>query len=506
MVEEVESKGLADQTGLIASGISLSFGGQKVLDSVDIHLEPGRVHAITGENGAGKSSLAKVIAGIYRSESGSISFNRADLRLKDPRSALRQGITLIHQEPLIFPDLSIGENIFAGNLPKRGPKIDWDLVYQRSRDLLDKLGSNLDVRTSAGTLSIADQQMLEIAAAMSYEAKVWIFDETTAPLTPTEVARLFGLINELKQQGCAIGIVTHHMDEVFTISDDITVLRNGKKVVQLLTQNTTKNEVVSHMVGRDLDNQTQRTERTDQEIAFQIQNATGPGFQAVDFTIHRGEIFGVAGLVGAGRTELARAIFGITKPTSGQLKLDGQPYEVNNPGEAIKAGVVLVPEDRRGAGLCIEQSILDNTTLPGLKRFASKIGILSRNKAITTVQPKLDDLATKYQSLDQPVGQLSGGNQQKVVLTKWLLEEPKLLILDEPTRGVDIGAKADVHRQIRHLASQGVAILLISSDLPEVLSLSDRIGVMRKGEIVGTLAAAEATEALVVSLASGGQA
>ena len=495
----------SDAQGLTALGISLSFGEFQVLRSVNFQLKPGRIHAITGENGAGKSSLGKIIAGLYKPTTGTVALDGHPLHLNSPREGLAHGIALIHQEPLTFPDLSIAENILAGNLPVRGGRVDWNEANRKSAELLSQLGSLLDVKQTAGTLSIADQQLLELAAALAHDAKVWIFDETTAPLTPTEAEGLFKIMRTLRDKGCCIAFVSHHLDEVFGIADEITVLRGGELVAHLQTSDTTKTEVVRHMVGRSIDPTEHTYREPATEVALAIGDLSGPGFQNVSFCVRKGEIFGISGLIGAGRTEVARALFGITKSTQGAAELFGKPYSPSSPKEAIDFGVQLVPEDRRGAGLMIERSILDNASLVQVKTFANSLGLINLKSQQSAIFPILEQLKTAMRSTQQPVGQLSGGNQQKVVLTKSLLKTPRLIIFDEPTRGVDIGAKFDVHQLIRDLADSGVAIILISSDLPEVLNLSDRIGVMRRGTIVGTLARAEATQEKIIALASGGQ-
>ena len=491
---------------LVATGLCLSFGGFQVLKEVDFELLPGRIHAITGENGAGKSSLGKVLAGLYRPDSGALSIGDQPISPSSVRDGLRQGIALIHQEPLTFPDLSITENILAGNLPAGRIGVNWGRAHAKSQELLVRLGSKLDVKRTAGTLSIADQQILELAAALAHEARFFIFDETSAPLTPPEAQALFKIMRELRDQGCGIGFVSHHLDEVFEIADEITVLREGQKVAHLQITETSQAEIVRHMVGRAVE-QSKRTARAlSAEVALSVEHLSGPGFDDVSFTVNAGEIFGIGGLVGAGRTELARALYGISRVSSGQVKLLGQTYKPKNPQEAIQSGVNLVPEDRRGAGLMLERSIKENASLQRVKDFANRFGVVSTQLQDEQVVPLLDSLKTVLRSVEQPVGQLSGGNQQKVVLAKSLLRAPRLLILDEPTRGVDIGAKFDVHALIRELADSGVTILLISSDLPEVLALSDRIGVMRRGNLVATLTASEATREKVISLASGGSA
>jgi rhamnose transport system ATP-binding protein len=494
------------RTGLIASEIRLSFAGLKVLNDVSIQLVPGRIHAITGENGAGKSSLGKVLAGLYHPDGGSIQLNGEVLHLGSPCDGLANGIALIHQEPLAFPDLSIAENILAGNLPVEKGRVDWKLARVQSAGLLKRLGSELDVTKNAGTLSIADQQLLELAAALSHEAQVWIFDETTAPLTPPEVKRLFVIMRELRDQGCCIAFVSHHLDEVFEISDEITVLRGGERIACVQTRETTPSEVIRHMVGREFSTSLREPRTVSDEVALDVDNLSGIGFDDVSFAAQRGEIFGITGLVGAGRTEVARSLFGITKPTSGSVRLFGARFSPRNPQDSIQKGMQLVPEDRRGAGLMMERSILENASLVQIKTFAGSWGLLNFQKQESSVNPLLTRLRTALRSTQQAVGQLSGGNQQKIVLAKSLLQTPRIIILDEPTRGVDVGAKFDVHSLIRELADSGVTVILISSDLPEVLSLSDRIGVMRRGSMVGTLDGCTATQEEIIALASGGDA
>lgn len=494
---------LSSFSGLKASQIQLSFGGFQALKSVDIELKPGSIHAITGENGAGKSSLGKVIAGLYRADQGSVILDGQPISLKSARDGLRHGIALIHQEPLPFVDLSVAENILTGSLPTKGLFIDWPAAKAKAKTLLEKLGSSLSVDKQASSLSIADQQMLELAAALAHDAKVWIFDETTAPLTPNEVKSLFRIMRELRDQGCALAIVTHHLEEVFEIADEITVLRDGAKVAHLPTASTTPAEIVRLMVGRELAEQRFGTSYSTSQVKLNVERMGGPGFHDISLKIHAGEVYGLAGLVGSGRTEFARALFGITKPSSGTFSLDGKQAQFKDPAQAMAAGVALVTEDRRGDGLMMNRSILENASLPTIKTYASKLGILSSQREESTVAPMLQQLHTAMRSHHQTVSDLSGGNQQKVVLSKWLLHRPKLLILDEPTRGVDVGAKAEIHKLIRELAKDGISVLLISSDLPEVMALSDRIGVMRRGTLAGELNQSEINDEALMHLATG---
>lgn len=489
------------QGGLRASGITVTFAGVDVVKDVDIELRFGEVHAITGENGAGKSSLAKAIAGVYRPRTGTIELGGKNLKLANPREGLAEGIALIHQEPHTFPDLDVAENIFAGHLPAKGPLVDWGAGYRQAKDLLDRLHAGLNPKSGVGGLSVAQQQRVELASALSHDAKVWIFDETTAPLTPKEVAELFEIMRALRDHGCALVIVTHRLHEIFEIADRITVLRDGKKVAERTTAETNVDEVIRLMVGRDLEGRIEGTIRPG-NVVLETKNLSGPGFEDISLSVREGEIVGLAGLVGAGRTELARVLFGVEQPTGGSIQLNGGGARVDSPRKAKALGIALVPEDRRQDGLLLPQAISFNATLPALSGL-SKSGVLQPKAEREATQDYAERLGLVRRSLDQAVVELSGGNQQKVVLSKWLMTNPKLLILDEPTRGVDVGAKAEVHRQIRKLADEGLAVLMISSDLPEVLSLSDRILVMREGSIAAEFDAKEASEEKIMTAAAG---
>ncbi len=489
--------------GLRAAGITISFGGIDVVAGVDIKLRSGEIHALVGENGAGKSSLAKAIAGVYRPRLGSLELNGVGVKFRNPREALDAGVALIHQEPITFPDLSVAENIFAGHHLRCGPFVRWSATLARSRELLESLGVALDPASPVAGLSVAARQQVELASALSHDATVWIFDETTAPLTPKEVAELFTVMRRLRDQGCALLIVTHHLQEVFAIADRITVLRDGKKVAEKTVAESNEDEIVRLMVGRELSLERHEAREAGEELLV-TRGLCGPGFRDIDLTVRCGEIVGLAGLVGAGRTELARALFGITRPTAGRMLLEGQEVQVASPRTALRLGISLVPEDRLHEGLLLPQSIAVNSTLAYLARLCNGGWLHQKN-----IHAETNKYAARFRlacrNTDQAVSELSGGNQQKVVLAKWLMTQPKLLILDEPTRGVDVGAKSEVHRIIRELAQEGMAVLMISSDLPEVLHLSDRIAVMREGRIVAQLNGAEATEEQIMFAATGQQ-
>lgn len=484
--------------------LNVELGGLLILKGIDFELRPGEVHAITGENGAGKSTLAKVIAGIYQPVSGSLFLEGNVVTIKSPGDAIQKGVALIHQEPLIFPDLDVASNIYVGRMPKARGMVDHSSAQKRADEILKQLGVGFDSRSDVGSLSIAEQQMVELATAMSENAKVWIFDETTASLTPKEVAELFKIIRDLKAKGCAIAIVTHHLDEVFEIADTVTVLRDGTKVAEKPITELTQPELVSLMVGREIEQQHIQSQHAEPgEVYLEVQNLVGPGYNNVSLEVRSREIVGIAGLVGAGRTEVARSLFGITHPTSGRISVGGQSISIKNPHHAQQIGIALVPEDRQRHGLFPTLEIGYNTSATILSAN-SKAGWVNQGALKTAALAILESFKTVYRNLTQPVNQLSGGNQQKTVIGRCLLQDPKLLILDEPTRGVDVGARREVHQFLRRQSDEGKAILMISSDLPELLTVTDRIYVMHQGRIVGQMSTREATEESIMALAFGG--
>jgi len=489
----------------------MAFGGVEVVKGVDVALVPGEVHAIVGENGAGKSTVAKILAGVHRPTGGTVEIGGHPIAFENPRQAIERGIALIHQEPLTFPDLDVAENIFAGHPPTRGllKRVDWPAMHARAQEILDRLGVKLSSASRVGGLSVADQQFVELAAALSRDAKALLMDETTAALTPKEVAELFTIVRRLRDEGTALAFVTHHLDEVFEIADRITVMRDDEKVAELLPKETDVREVVRLMVGRDVGDRSTRRSlffAEEKKAALSVRNLSKEGrFSGVSFDVFPGEIVGLAGLVGAGRTDVCRAIFGIEKPTSGTVDLAGAPAGIRNPRDAVRQGVALVPEDRQHEGLLMPMTIGENGSLAILRRLA-RFGWRSEIAEQTAVDGYLERLHTSYRSSRQTVKELSGGNQQKVVLAKWLMSEPKVLILDEPTRGVDVGAKAEIHALIDDLVGKGLAILLVSSDLPELLDLSDRVLVMKEGRLVGEFGRADATPERVMFAATGQEA
>ncbi len=487
----------------------MAFGGQEVVKGVDLQLNAGEVHAIVGENGAGKSTVAKLIAGVHQPTAGVIRLNDKPIVLENPRHAIHLGIALIHQEPLTFPDLDVAENIFVGHQPLRNrlSGVDWPSMRARAKTILDELGVLIDPRALVSDLSVADQQMVELACALSHDAKVLLMDETTASLTPKEVAELFAIVRKLKAQGKAIAFVSHHLDEIFEIADRITVMRDGEKVGELIPSETTIDELIRLMVGRSVDATAKRTQRlVDIPPILRVDKLTRTGqFRDVSFEVRPGEIVGLAGLVGAGRTEVCRTLFGIDRPTSGTISIDGKPVTIRRPSDAMSLGIAFVPEDRQHEGLLMPMTIEQNATLSILGRL-SKLGWIDTKRERSLAQEFAEKLQTAFRSVSQPVKELSGGNQQKIVLAKWLLTEPRLLILDEPTRGVDVGAKDQVHRLILELVDQGLAILVVSSDLPELLALCDRVVVMKEGVVIRELSRDEATPERVMLAATGQEA
>ncbi len=483
----------------------MAFAGVEVLKGIDLDLFPGEVHGIIGENGAGKSTMGKLIAGVYRPTGGTISINGEPKTLANPRAAMALGVALIHQEPLTFPDLDVAENIFIGRQPVgAGRRVDWKGMQAKAAELLNSLGVHLDPRAKVRGLSVADQQMVELAAALSQNAKVLILDETTASLTPKEVEELFVIVRRLRDQGCAIAFVSHRLNEVFEICNRITVLRDGEKVGERIPSESDVQEIVRMMVGRELASEKfQPANHSAERFMLEVEGLSqGTTFSDITFGVRKGEIVGLAGLVGAGRTDVARAIFGITQPTAGTVKVDGAVVEVKNPKSAMASGLALVPEDRQHHGLLMPVSIAENACL-AILRSLSKAGWVNKKQINSRSAEYASRLQVAMRDVSQPVRDLSGGNQQKVVLAKWLMTQPKVLILDEPTRGIDVGAKAEVHRLMRELADSGLAILMISSDLQEVLAVSERVMVMREGKLLKIFEPGTATQENIMLAATG---
>ena len=490
---------------LSVSGIAKSFAGVQALRGVSFDLRPGEVHALVGENGAGKSTLIKVITGAHRPDAGSIEIEGHPVLHHSPQLARSLGIAVIYQQPALFPDLSVAENMAlgyeSGGLWRR---IDWRARFARAKELLDRIGARIDPDAAVGTLTMPEQQMVEIAKSLGGRAKVLIMDEPTASLPEHEVENLFRVVRELKVQGVGIVYISHRLDELYALADRVTVLRDGQTVATKPMKEVERPELIRLMVGREISAIFPKRDVKQGDVVLETRGLTcrDSGLRDVSLTIRAGEILGLAGLVGAGRTELARVLFGLTPATGGEILLGGKPVTVRTPSQAVDLGIAYVPEDRRRHGVILEMPIAANATLAILRRL-SRAGFLDFGRERQLAADYVEKLAVKTPSIDVPAGNLSGGNQQKVALARWLATEPKLLILDEPTQGIDVGAKSEIHKLMVDLAERGLAILMISSELPEALGMSDRIGVMRGGALAGILSRAEATQERVLALALG---
>ena len=483
--------------------VSKSFGGVHALKNVQLDIFSGEVHALLGENGAGKSTLIKIITGVHQPDNGEISLKGELVSFDNPREAQQRGIAAIYQEPSLFPDLSIAENILVGRQPLSGGRISWRQMNQEAGELLTRLGVDLNPKTKARNLSVAQQQMVEIARALSVHAQVLIMDEPTSSLTSNEVADLFRITRKLRDEGTAVVFISHRLEELFALADRVTTLRDGEYVGTREMANVTTDELIQMMVGRKLDDLFPKQDVERGDVLLEVANLSVAGaFKDVSFKLHAGEILGMSGLVGAGRTDVACSIFGVKPASSGDILIDGERIEIDNPQKAMALGISYVPEDRQNHGLILPMTIGDNMTLPTLDAYATN-GWLHPKKEKAAAVEGMQKLEVKATGIEQKAKELSGGNQQKVVLAKWLSTNPRILILDEPTRGIDVGTKAAVHRLMSSLAAQGMAILMISSELPEVLGMSDRILVMREGHLTGEFDRAEATQEKLMMAATG---
>jgi rhamnose transport system ATP-binding protein len=483
--------------------ITKRFAGVEVLHSVSFTLRQGEVHALLGENGAGKSTLIKVITGVHQSDGGEIILNGAPVHFADPSESRQAGIAAIYQELSLFPDLDVAENIFAGRQPTSAAgRIDWRKLYSSAGELLKSLGVQLDLKAKARSLSIAQKQMVEIARALSIDARILIMDEPTSSLTLNEVADLFRLVRRLREDGTAIIFISHRLEELFEIADRVTVLRDGNYIATRQVDEVNREELIRLMVGRTISSLYPKADVPAGKVLLKVDKLTQAGvFEDISFELRAGEILGMAGLVGAGRTEVARAIFGVEPPTSGTIAIDGREVRIHSPQQAIELGLAYIPEDRQLHGLIPPMNIVANISLPMLSSFARR-GWLQDKAERTAAFSSARQMEVRANNIWQKARELSGGNQQKIVLAKWLATSPRILIMDEPTRGIDVGTKAAVHALMSKLAGEGMAILMISSELPEVIGMSDRILVMHEGHMTGHFTRAEATQELIISAAT----
>ncbi len=500
-----EGGGLAEPCEYLLEmrNITKDFPGVKALDNVSFSLKSGEVHAIAGENGAGKSTLIKILAGAERMTSGEILISGKKVDIAGPLQAKKLGISVIYQEFDLIPHLSVAENIFLGREPRKGLFIDWMRLYAQATRALEHLGIALNVRAPVEKLSVAQKQMTEITKAVSTDAHIIIMDEPSATLTLRELVHLFDLVRTLKDRGVSVIYISHRLEELFDIADRVTVLRDGRLVITSPVNEITRDKLVKHMVGRDLTRDyPRRAHALGKEILLVNSLSRGGSIDNISFSMHEGEILGITGLVGSGRTEIARAIFGADTIDAGEILVAGEKVDIRNPRDAIRAGISLATEDRKEQGLVLGMSVRENITLANLDAL-SKRGFVNRRSETAEALRLVESLAIKTPGLEQRVRNLSGGNQQKVVLAKWLFTDSKVVIFDEPTRGIDVGAKQELYRLMNDLARQGVGIVMISSELPEVLGMSDRILVIREGKIRAELSREEATQEIIMGYATG---
>lgn len=489
---------------LTMKGIDKSFPGVHALDHVDLEVRKGEVHALMGENGAGKSTLMKVLTGIYKKDSGTITYEGKEVEFHNTREAQDAGIVIVHQELNMLGHLTVAQNIFIGREMKKGLKIDDRKMNEEAAKLFERLNINIDPREQMGNLTVGKQQMCEIAKAISHEAKIIVFDEPSAALTETEIEELFKIIRDLRDKGLGIVYISHRMDEIKVITDRVTVMRDGGYVGTLITKDCTKNDIINMMVGRVIyeDPKTESNVPKDAPVVLKVDHLNaGKMVQDVSFELHKGEILGFSGLMGAGRTETARALFGADPVESGDIYVNGEKVTIRSPRDAVKCGIGYLSEDRKRFGIVVGKSVAENTTMASLEQFTKGI-FIDKKKEKKIAQEHVEALATKTPDVDQLVVNLSGGNQQKVVIAKWLTRNCDILIFDEPTRGIDVGAKNEIYKLMNRLAEDGKAIMMISSEMTEILRMSDRIVVMCEGKKTGEFDISEATQENIMNCAT----
>lgn len=480
-----------------------TFPGVKALNGANLNLYEGRVMALLGENGAGKSTLIKVMTGIYKRDSGKMTLYEEDVEFQGPRESQNAGIAIIHQELNLISNLTIAENIFLGREKTSFGKIDWKGMYSDADKLLKKLKVKHSSKELVGNLSVGEQQMVEIAKAMSQNAKIIVMDEPTDALTDKETESLFSVIRELIGENKSIVYISHRLKEIFEICDDVTIMRDGKFISEKEVKDITEDQIIESMVGRKLEDQMPRVEVEPGPVSLEVKNLKGDYVNNVSFTLHEGEILGVAGLMGSGRTELAKTIYGFYKMTSGSILIGGKKVKINSPEEGLKNKIAYVPEDRKKEGLILGLSVKENMSISSLEKFESNLKTLNKNDEKDMVDSYISRFNIKTPGMAQIIKNLSGGNQQKVAIAKALMTEPKILILDEPTRGVDVGAKKEIYDLINELKKHGMSILMISSEMVEVIGLSDRIMVMHENSVTGVFTAEDASQEKIMRCAVG---
>ena len=492
---------------LVARSLRKEFGGVVAVDGVSLEVSPGEIHAVVGENGAGKSTFMRMLAGVLHPDGGDVSVDGRMLEPGSPQDAIEAGISLVHQELSLIPEMTVAENILLGSMPTSAGFIQRAELKETARAALEEIGVSVDLDEPVSRLSVALRQFVEIARAVARQPRVLILDEPTATLTPAETDYLLDMLRRLADQGLAIIYISHRIPEIFSTCHTVTVLRDGQHVETVSIEDTSPQEIVDSMVGRELKQELETDHESNPgELVLRARGVRAPGVEGIDLDVREGEIVGLGGLVGAGRTEFVRAMLGADPRTAGtvQITVDGRTTSISSYRQAVRAGVAYVPEERRADGLALTMTVRQNIALPNRRALSSPFGVLKRRRITEYAQDLADEVGLRPPKIDLEAGAYSGGNQQKVVVAKWLGREPKLIVLDEPTRGVDVGAKAEIHRLVRSLAEQGTAVLVISSDLPELLELSDTIHVVRDGRIVGSLPREVADESSVMALASGG--
>ena len=489
---------------LTMKGIDKSFPGVHALDHVDLEVRKGEVLALMGENGAGKSTLMKVLTGIYKKDEGTITYEGKEVEFENPRAAQAAGIVIVHQELNMMNHLTVAQNIFIGREIMKGGLIDDAKMNEEAKKLFDKLNIDIDPTEKMGNLTVGKQQMCEIAKAISHDAKVIIFDEPSAALTESEIEELFKIIRDLRDKGVGMVYISHRMDEIKVITDRVTVMRDGTYVGTIITKDSTKDDIINMMVGRVIyeDPKTQSSVPADAPVVLKVEHLNaGKMVQDVSFELHKGEILGFSGLMGAGRTETARALFGADPKTSGDIYINGEKVTINSPQDAVKCGIGYLSEDRKRYGCVVQKTVAENTTMATMEQFMSGL-FINEKKEKEVAEKYVEALATKTPNVEQLVVNLSGGNQQKVVIAKWLTRDCQILIFDEPTRGIDVGAKNEIYKLMNKLAAEGKSIIMISSEMTEILRMSDRVVVMCEGKKTGEIDIAEATQENIMNLAT----